>query len=184
MRRFARRLEAAIAVVTALTMAAALVAVLVFHIGLTPVLSPSMSPAFAAGSLVITEPEPVSQLRTGQIVVFTPPGETSRYAHRIVAIDGATQPVIRTKGDANPLADPWHARLSTSTVPVVVGSVPALGRILVDARHGGGRPVLVALAGLLIMLVGRRLILLPARPSSRSEAVTAAPSPRRPVAHA
>jgi signal peptidase len=155
-------------------MVAALVAVVGFHIGLTPVLSASMTPDFGAGSLVVTKPVPVSSLRAGQVIVFTPPGEPDRYVHRVVSIHGGDRPVIRTKGDANPLVDPWHARLSTATVPVVVGSVPMLGRVLVDVRHDHGRPILIALAGLLIMLIGRRLIFIPARnPGTASHAVVA-----------
>lgn len=175
MRRMVRRVEAAIAVVTALAMAAALTAVLGFHIGLTPVLTASMSPHVPAGSLVLTKPVPVADVHTGQVIVFTPPGESERYVHRIVAVHAGLRPVVRTKGDANALIDPWHARLTTPTVPVVVTSVPVLGRVFVDARRGGGRPLLVALAGLLILIVGRRLIALTPPSSARTTqpAVTA-----------
>lgn len=174
MRRLTRRVEAALAAATGVGMVAALIAVLFFHIGLTPVLSASMTGDFAAGSLVVTKPVPVSALHRGQVIVFTPPGEAEHYVHRIVSIHGKRHPVVRTKGDANPAADPWRARLSTATVPVVVASVPVLGRVLVDIRRDHGRPLLVALAGLLIMLVGRRLILLPAgtaRPVSATSTV-------------
>lgn len=73
------------------------------HIGFSPVLTGSMRPAYAPGDLLITAPADAASLRPGQIAVFTPPGESIPFAHRITAIAGApAQPVLTTKGDANP----------------------------------------------------------------------------------
>src|SRR4051794_6710398 len=96
---------------------------LVLHLGLAPVLTSSMRPSFAPGDAVVTRPVPVSRLRPGMVVVFVPPGHSSAYAHRIVAVDGPpSRPVLTTKGDANPAADHWRATLSGPTVPQVVTS--------------------------------------------------------------
>jgi signal peptidase I len=67
----------------------------------------SMRPILEPGDVAIMRPEPLSQLRVGQIVAFHPPGEpTVTVIHRVVTIDrhgrGA---VIQTKGDANDAID-------------------------------------------------------------------------------
>ncbi|MCU1673507.1 MAG: peptidase signal peptidase [Frankiales bacterium] len=125
-----------------------------------PVLTGSMTPTFPAGSLVITRPVPASQLRPGQVPLFVPPGESALYAHRIVAISGEpSSPVLRTKGDANTAPDPWRARITTPTVPVVVLHLPAIGRLGVLLHGPSSQALLVALLGLFLTGTSVRLVL-------------------------
>jgi signal peptidase I len=81
------------------------------HLGrleLEPVLSGSMRPTFQPGDLVAAWRVPLSSLRTGDIVMFSPPGQTKREMHRIVTIRRAHgETLITTKGDANRVKDPW-----------------------------------------------------------------------------
>ncbi|MGO4856240.1 signal peptidase I [Arthrobacter sp. 2MCAF14] len=120
------------------------------HIGFSPVLTGSMRPAFAPGDLLITAPADVASLRPGQIAVFTPPGESVPFAHRIMAIAGTPQqPILSTKGDANPAQDTWHTTVSAGHATVVVTSIPSLGTALLWIQQPIQRAVLIGLVGLM-----------------------------------
>jgi signal peptidase len=102
------------------------------------------------------------------IVVFTPPGEHAEFAHRITSVTGpSAHPVITTKGDANTAPDPWHAQLTSSSVPEVVLAVPGAGRLLVGMQ-GPVQLALIVLGGLAAAVAGTRWIL---RPGQRAIAV-------------
>ncbi len=134
---------------------------LVFHLGLSPVLTGSMRPAYSPGDAVITRPVDVHSLRVGDIAVFVPPGESAPFAHRItgVAVMKDGHVVVTTRGDANPAADPWRATLNGSRVSKVVGVVPYLGRPMTWL----GQPWLHAAAlgalGLLLTAFGTNAII-------------------------
>ncbi|WP_457973949.1 signal peptidase I [Arthrobacter sp. D1-17] len=135
--------------VVAIVFLATCVVAPLLHIGYSPVLTGSMRPAFAPGDLLITAPKDVGDLQPGQVAVFTPPGESTPYAHRITAIAGTREhPVLTTKGDANPAADKWRARLDQAQVPVVVASVPQVGGALLWAQNPVHRAIFTALFGL------------------------------------
>jgi signal peptidase I len=141
---------------------------LVLHLGLSPVLTASMRPSFAPGDAVLTRPVPVSRLRPGMVVVFVPPGHSSAYAHRIVAISGTpVRPVLTTKGDANPAVDHWRATLSSPTVRQVVASLPKAGYLMVWLREPRWRAVILGVLGLLMTTVFTRSVLR-ARPAPLS----------------
>ncbi len=165
----ARRVLGNVAVVAAtLVFAVVGLAMPVLQIGFSPVLTGSMRPAYAPGDLLITAPADVTSLRPGQIAVFTPPGESVPFAHRITAISGAaTQPVLTTKGDANPAPDDWRATLNQSRIPVVVATVPAAGTAILWIQNPLPRAVLTGFLGLALTGVAVRLILRSA-PRSRS----------------
>jgi signal peptidase len=75
---------------------------------LVAVASGSMRPALEVGDLVIVQGVPASEIKVGDIIVFNQPGETINTIHRVVAIETLANGTIefRTKGDANPTADP------------------------------------------------------------------------------
>ena len=78
-----------------------------------------------------------------------PPGKSVVYAHRIVSVTGPRNaPVVTTKGDANKAADPWHAKITAQNVDEVIGSAPAIGRLLVGVRGPG--QILLALLGAIV----------------------------------
>jgi signal peptidase len=81
-----------------------------FHV--QTVLSGSMRPTMSPGDLAITQGVPVSSLRVGDVVVFTPPNETQAVIHRITSLKGD---VITTKGDANRVGDAWRVTLQGAT---------------------------------------------------------------------
>ncbi|MHB8467679.1 MAG: signal peptidase I [Acidimicrobiales bacterium] len=134
-------------------------AVFFLHLGVQPVLSGSMRPAFGPGSLIVTRPIPTSAVHAGEVVMFRPPGETAAYAHRVVSVSGsAGHTIITTKGDANAAPDKWRAQLLGTHVPKVVWSVPWIGRAAV-ALHGSRLRVVVAVLAAIAMAVavGQRL---------------------------
>jgi len=139
------------------------VTVVALHLSIRPVLTGSMRPTYGPGAVVVTEPVPVADLRPGMIVLFTPPGEHAEFAHRIVTVTGPrTAPIITTKGDANRYPDPWHAQLTSATVPRVVATVPFVGRLMVGLR-GSLQLVLIIIGGLTVAVTGARWILQPRR---------------------
>jgi signal peptidase len=82
------------------------------------VLSGSMRPTISPGDVAVTQPVSVADLRTGDVIAFVPPGSTRPVLHRITSV---TNGVITTRGDANPVDDPWHV------VYRLVAVVPLLG---------------------------------------------------------
>lgn len=140
---------AAAVTLAALAGLAAVGAVLALHLGMQPVLSGSMRPAYAPGDAIVTRRIPVRALRPGMIAVIIPPGHVAPYAHRVVSVTGdPAAPIITTKGDANPVADPWHARLTAATVPTVIAVVPKLGYLLVWLHRPAVLAALIAAFGL------------------------------------
>jgi len=93
------------------------------------VLSGSMRPNMAVGSLAVSTPERLDQLRVGQVISFQAPVEGHEVVtHRIVQIVArGTRPRVRTKGDANTAPDPWVAQLNRGPVWRVRMVVPELG---------------------------------------------------------
>jgi len=158
--RTVRRFGVALSVLATLAMMATAIGIVLFHVGFQPVLSGSMRPTFSPGSLVMTRPIPTRNVRTGDVILFTPPGQASPFAHRVTSVSGpADRPVIKTKGDANPVADPWKLQLVHSQVPEVIGAVPGIGRLAVAVHKHGSRVILIAVGGLIFCLVGTRSIL-------------------------
>jgi signal peptidase I len=153
-------LTACLAALTVVCIVAA-IAVVAFHIEVRPVLTGSMVPTFGPGAILITRPVPVTDLRKGMIVLFVPPGEHAEFAHRITSVGGSTTaPTIGTKGDANKAPDPWHAQLTSPTIPEVIGTVPWVGRLMVGLR-GPVYLVMILIGGLVVGVGGTRWILRP-----------------------
>ncbi|HET7487889.1 MAG TPA: signal peptidase I [Acidimicrobiales bacterium] len=154
-----------VAAAVAAGMLATAAAVVVFHVGVRPVLSGSMRPTFGPGSLLVTRQVPVEDVRPGEVIVFHAPAGQGDYAHRVTSLTPADRPVVTTKGDANPAVDPWKAELLGRSVPVVVTSVPGVGRVLSAAQEAGIRVALIVFAGLVVLVVGVGGILGPRPPA-------------------
>ena len=124
---------------------------------LNTVLSNSMQPSFSAGDLVVTRTVPTGSLQVGDVITFVQPGTARPLIHRISSLQDG---VITTRGDANPVDDPWRLTLTGTTADRLVAVVPYLGWLTQLQR-----PALLlagALIGLLIVLelgkeVGKRL---------------------------
>ncbi len=76
--------------------------------------SNSMSPFFWRGDILIIQGVKQSDLKTGDVMVFSVPGRTVPIVHRLVDInsDGTYQ----TKGDANTDQHPWEKGIEFSQI--------------------------------------------------------------------
>jgi len=94
-------------------------------------LTASMKPTFSPGDVVVVRPEPIQDLKVGQVISYrVPVGVHQVETHRVVKIlrgAGTTTPVIQTKGDNNTVTDPWTAQLNGTTVYRLVAVVPKAG---------------------------------------------------------
>ena len=120
------------------------------------IVSGSMSGTYDKGSLVLDEVVPVADLEVGDVITYRPPpdaGPDHLVTHRIVSIghDDAGR-VFRTKGDANPVADPWTFRLDRATQARVRLGIPYAGHVLGALGQRDVRLAVVALPALLIAL--------------------------------
>ena len=133
------------------------VAVHTGRLGLEPVLSGSMRPTFQPGDLVAAWRVPTSALKTGDVVMFTPPGQTRREMHRIVTIKRAHgKTLIVTKGDANRVKDPWgRIGLRGKYAYRLTAVIPKLGW-LSQIPRGIVVPLGLAGAGLIFLISALR----------------------------
>lgn len=160
-RRAVRFVTGAVLTLAALASVALTVVIVVGHIGFSPVLSPSMRPTFAPGDLIVTKPEPVSAIRVGQVLVLPVPGEKGqRYVHRVIEVQYQKGlPVVRTKGDANAAPENFRLTITSSHVPVVVHTVPRMGRLALLFRGGSWRVGAIVIVGFLFLVGVKRLLL-------------------------
>jgi signal peptidase I len=127
-------------------------AVTFLRIGFVPVLTNSMSPSLEPGSVAITRQVATSDLSLGDAVILPlPDSEGQRYLHRLIEVEHlGTKTRVRTKGDNNPLADPWTLEVTSSTAPVAIASIPYLGWTANVLRSTFVRLVFAALVVLLV----------------------------------
>jgi signal peptidase len=137
----------------------------------------SMTGTYDRGSLVYARVVPTAGLRVGDVITYQPPagaGPHELVTHRIVAIasrrDGRR--VFRTRGDANPVADPWRFTLPAATQARVVFGVPYLGFALAALGDRTTRMLVIGLPSLTIGL----LVLLTLWREAGVEARTRAPA--------
>jgi signal peptidase I len=93
----------------------------------------SMLPLFRAGDILRVRPCDVRGIRKGDVIVFTPPGESTQIVHRVIE---RMPDRVRTRGDGNPLPDSW-----------VLSSGHILGRVVSCKRAGRSVPVIGGLGG-------------------------------------
>jgi signal peptidase len=126
---------------------------------LLPILSGSMAPRIPTGSLVLATPEPASEVRVGDVIIFRAPvGGHRLIAHRVVAVlEHGPRPVVQTKGDANSARDPWRARTDGGRIWTVRREVPLLGYVTVFTQRSW--PFLVLVLGItaIVIRVFRRI---------------------------
>jgi signal peptidase I len=112
----------------------------------------SMRPTLNPGDVVVLTSERPSTLADGQIVAFHPPGEPHlTVVHRVRSL--ALTPsgiVMRTKGDANNVSDPWRARITGATVWRASFTVPFAGYLVVWSQQPAIR---MAVLGVMLALV-------------------------------
>ena len=123
--RLADRLLTALIVAVGVIAIGIGVLVLVAGLHFQVVTSGSMRPTISPGDVAVTQAVPVSSLKVGDVIVFYPPtSSTEPVMHRIVSINNG---VIKTRGDANNVDDPWQLTLSGTTAYRMVAVVPFIG---------------------------------------------------------
>lgn len=128
----------------------------------------SMTGTIDYGSLAFEEVVPVSDLRVGDVITYSPPRGSNidgMVTHRIVAIHGDA---FRTKGDAVPQRDPWKFRLDRAEQPRVVFAVPYAGYPFIWLSDRGRRMLVIGVPAGLITLIslGQVVQVLRRRPES------------------
>ena len=133
------------------------------------VLSGSMQPAFSPGDVIVVRPQPMRDVRVGQVISFQAPvGARQVETHRVIRVlRGGDHPLVQTKGDANDRRDPWAAELHGDTAWRQVVVIPYAGHAIHGLRS---RPVrfsaVIAAPALIALLV---LLQLWGNPSARQE---------------
>jgi signal peptidase len=119
------------------------------------VLSGSMKPSFSPGDMIVVTPEPVRDVRVGQVISYRiPVGDHHVQSHRVIKIvRGGVHPVVRTKGDANNAADPWTAKLNGTTAWRVRAVLPKVGYAVFWFRSPLMHSLTVLLAPLLLAVL-------------------------------
>jgi signal peptidase len=115
----------------------------------------SMQKTIPVGSLVVDQKVDPQQLEVGDVISFEKPlGTKGIDTHRIVAIkNDEGKRLYQTKGDSNPIADPWVISFDPGTAAHRVAfSVPYAGNALIFARSPLGRLALIAYVCLILLL--------------------------------
>jgi len=128
----------------------------VFGYRTAPMLTGSMEPGIMPGDVVVTTPEPASEVKAGDVISYHIPVEDRRVeTHRVVKVvhkkDGSI--AIKTKGDNNSNVDPWTATIEGDTVWEVQTVVPKLGSAIRFLRSDAIQHGIfwVAFGGLLLL---------------------------------
>jgi signal peptidase len=141
--RFSIRVAGFVVVV----LVAAYVALLVLGLEPMVMVTGSMAKTIPVGSLVVDKTVPPSSLRVGDVISFRKPlGSAGIDSHRIIEIQRSNGHVVyRTKGDSNPVADPWAIVYERNMqAHRVVFHAPYLGYALLFAHSSIGVVLLVA----------------------------------------
>ena len=116
----------------------------------TRVLSDSMAPSFHRGDVLMVKPYAKTELSQGQVVILPNiDKDGSQYVHRLIKVDIAGKQVtVETKGDANPVKDPWTLEIKSNEVPLVIGQLPTAKIPFVDLSKNQ----IIVFMGLLVVL--------------------------------
>jgi signal peptidase I len=157
-RRFARVLGT-IGTGVALVLAALMLLPPLFGLHRYVLFGSSMEPTIHRGSVIFDRVVPVSSLRVGDIITYTPPpGAQGPVAHPVthriiwVGRDRFGARAFRTKGDANRVADPWRFTLHARTQPRETFAIPYVGYAIAALSLKPVRMALIGVPALLIAL--------------------------------
>jgi signal peptidase len=114
-------------------LAVALTVLPVFGWNTVVLASGSMSPTYPAGSVLLGQDVPATQVRVGDIVTVQRPGQVP-VTHRVIGIQDsiAGAATLRLQGDANATEDPRP--YTVERVGLVAGGIPWGGQVLTGIR--------------------------------------------------
>ncbi len=178
-RRIAVRVAKLVATLVALVPTVAFAAMLGGGMSANVMVSGSMEPKVAVGSLLLYETVNPEALRRGDVISFAKPGsDRAVTTHRIVGIAHADgKPIFQTKGDNNPVADPWLIHYEAGQEPRrLAHAVPYVGHVV---RAAQGPPVRIALLVLVLGWLYLSFLRVLARGATRHGAEATVVVPRR-----
>ena len=157
MARRAARVVSTLAVATGLVFGAVLLVPALLGWQRYVIVSGSMTGTYDRGSLVLDDVVPVETLKVGDVITYRPPsgaGPTGLVTHRIAQIttDRSGARIFRTKGDANPVADPWTFTLGGPRQVRVRAGIPYVGFAVEALSNRRARMLLVGVPAALIAL--------------------------------
>jgi signal peptidase I len=155
--RVVRKVLSGTIVAAGLCLAAAMLVPMAFGSHRSVITSGSMTGAYDRGSIVFDKPVPVTDLKVGDVITYSPPASTGidgLVTHRIVSIEqhGARGESFQTKGDANAKPDPWRFQLDQPTQARVAFAVPFVGYGIAALSMAPVRMLLIGLPAILIAL--------------------------------
>lgn len=126
------------------------------------IVSGSMSGTYDKGTIVFAKAVPVEELRVGDVITYRPPPGTASddlLTHRIawIGTERGGERTFRTKGDANPTADPWTFNLDRADQARAAFSVPYVGYLLAALSVPAVRMLAIGLPAIalaLLILIG------------------------------
>jgi signal peptidase I len=152
-----KKVASLVATAACLLLAAAVLLPALFGVERYAITSGSMSGTYDRGSIVYGKDVPTESLRVGDVITYSPPqpnGIDGLITHRIVSIghDAEGKRVYRTKGDANPVADPWRFTLERPTQAKAFVHAPYVGYALAALAVRQVRMLLIGLPALLVAI--------------------------------
>lgn len=109
----------------------------------------SMAPTFDAGDGVITERQPLSMLRTGDIIAYrSHRNKRVIISHRIIALDASHKHIV-TKGDNLP--EPDQPIDSAAVIGTVIGVAPHYAQVMRFLRSAPGLAIFLYLPATIIV---------------------------------
>ncbi|NJI58593.1 signal peptidase I [Microbacterium oxydans] len=130
------------------------------------VVSGSMEPQIATGSLLLTVERPVGEVAVGDIVTVERTDGHGLVTHRVETVETIDGVITLTlKGDANTLADP--VAYTPATVGAYLASIPGLGHAAAFLQTGAG----MLIGGAILLAIIALAILDPAKLKGRDEAI-------------
>jgi signal peptidase len=152
-----RRLGGGLLTAAAVALAAAVLVPALLGFQRYVITSGSMTGTYDRGSLVYDRVVPTASLKVGDVITYDPPagaGPAGLVTHRLVSI--TPQPsgarVFRTKGDANPVVDPWTFTLQNRTQARAAFHLPFAGFALAALADRRLRMLLIGVPALLVAL--------------------------------
>jgi signal peptidase len=161
--RVVRKVLSGTIVAAGLCLAATMVVPMAFGYHRYVITGGSMTGTYDRGSIVFDKAVPVTDLKVGDVITYSPPASTGidgLITHRVVSIKqhGAQGESFQTKGDANAKPDPWRFQLEQPTQARAAFAVPYLGYGIAALSMAPVRMLLIGLPALLIAIVlGMRL---------------------------
>lgn len=169
------RLGRYLATAGVLAFAAGYLLILALHLQPLVIVTGSMQKTIPVGSLVVDQSVSPSVLKVGDVISFRKPiGASEIASHRIIKIQRSNgHTVYRTKGDSNPVADPWALEFEKGMrAHKVLFHLPWLGYILLFARSKLGILLFVSYTCLVLIGTVLKMIATGAQLKAQREAET------------